>query len=102
MKLVVIEGIGKKNFETLIYADVFKNFRINRKTLIENLDSLINYAELTKDIDPSLVMKPEIEEQEEYSNVFLLEKEKVQGKWNVIEFHEHFKHKTKVAQNDSV
>ena len=71
-----IAGIGKKTLEVLIYADVFKEFGYNRATLIYNLDSLFNYAELTKDIDPSLVMKPEIEEQVEYQNIFLLEKEK--------------------------
>ncbi len=71
-----ISGIGKKTFETLIYADVFKEFKYNRRTLIENLDSLFNYAELTKDIDPSLVMKPEIERKKEYDESFLLEKEK--------------------------
>ena len=71
-----IAGIGKKTFETLIYADVFKEFNINRRTLIENLDSLFNYAELTKDIDPSLVMKPELERKKEYEDSYLLEKEK--------------------------
>ena len=71
-----IAGIGKKTFEVLIFADVFNNFKLNRRTLIENLDSLFNYAELTKDIDPSLVMKPDIEIVEEYDNNFLLEKEK--------------------------
>ena len=71
-----IEGIGKKNFETLIMADVLKEFGYNRATLYHNLDSLFNYAELTKDIDPSLVMKPDIEEYPEYDNVYLLEKEK--------------------------
>ena len=71
-----IAGIGKKTFEVLIYADVFNNFKLNRRTLIENLDSLFNYAELTKDIDPSLVMKPDIEIKEEYDNQFLLEREK--------------------------
>lgn len=71
-----ISGITKKVFETLIYADVFKEFNINRKTLIDNLDSLYNYAELTKDIDPSLVIKPEIEMSLEYEDSYLLEKEK--------------------------
>ncbi len=71
-----IEGVGKKNFETLIMADVFKEFGFNRATLYYNLDSLFNYAELTKDIDPSLVMKPDIEEQKEYESAYLLEKEK--------------------------
>ena len=40
------------------------------------MDSLFNYAELTKDIDPSLVMKPDIEFQPEYEKTYLLEKEK--------------------------
>ena len=71
-----IAGLGKKIIEDLIYADVFKEFKKNRATLIYNLDSLMNYAELTKDIDPSLVMKPEIEVQKDYDNAFLLEKEK--------------------------
>ena len=71
-----IEGLGKKNFETLIYANVFKNFKINRKTLIENLDELINYAELTKDLGYESVMTPVIEKKDEYPNSFLLEKEK--------------------------
>ena len=71
-----IAGVGKKNLETLIYADVFKEFSYNRATLIYNLDSLFNYAELTKDIDPSLVMIPDIEEQKEFEDSYLLEKEK--------------------------
>lgn len=71
-----IAGIGKKTLEVLIYANVFKEFNYNRATLIYNLDSLFNYATLTKDIDASLVMKPEIEFQKEYRSDFLLEKEK--------------------------
>ena len=71
-----IAGIGKKTFETLIYANVFKEFNYNRATLIYNIDSLLNYAELTKDIDPSLVMKPELEIQQEYSKSTILEYEK--------------------------
>lgn len=50
----------------MILADAFRSFHYNKATLIYNLDSLINYAELTKDLDPSLVMKPEIEIKEEY------------------------------------
>lgn len=71
-----IAGIGKKTFETLIMANVFNEYNYNRCTLIYNLDSLFNYAELTKDLDPSLVMKPEIERQSEYEQSYLLEKEK--------------------------
>lgn len=71
-----IAGLGKKNFETLIMADVFKEYNLNRATLYYNLDSLYNYAELTKDLDPSLVMKPDLEIKNEYENAYLLEKEK--------------------------
>ena len=71
-----ISGIGKKTLEDLIMADVFNEFKHNRATLIYNLDSLFNYAELTKDLDPTLVMKPEIEYQKDYSQEILLEKEK--------------------------
>lgn len=71
-----ISGVLKKSLEQLIYADVFSEFNYNRATLIYNLDSLYNYAELTKDIDPSLVMKPDIEIVKEYDKTYLLEKEK--------------------------
>ena len=71
-----ISGVGKKTLEDLIMADVFKEFNYNRATLVYNLDSLFNYAELTKDLDPTLVMRPEIEYQKDYSNEILLEKEK--------------------------
>lgn len=71
-----IAGITKKTFEILIYADVFKEFNYNKKTLIDNLDSLYNYAELTKDIDPTLVVKPDIEISKEYCSEYLLSKEK--------------------------
>ena len=63
---LTLEGITKKTLEFLILADAFRSFHYNKATLIYNLDSLINYAELTKDLDPSLVMKPEIEIKEEY------------------------------------
>ena len=71
-----IAGVSKKTLEDLIMAGVFNEFKHNRATLIYNLDSLYNYAELTKDLDPSLVMRPEIEYQKEYSIEFILEQEK--------------------------
>ena len=48
---------------------------MSKKTLLYNLDSLLNYAELTKDLDPSFVMKPELEIQEEFSMAEELEHE---------------------------
>ena len=73
---LVINGVTKSTLESLIYADAFRNFKLNKNTLIYNLDELINYGELTKDLDPSLVMKPEIEIKKEFDKEFLLIKEK--------------------------
>ena len=43
--------------------------------MIENLDAAINYAGLISDLDPSFVMKPLLEELEEYESDILREKE---------------------------
>ena len=51
-------------------------FNYNRKTLITNLDSLLNYAMLLKEIDPNLVLKPEIIETDEYDNNYITSLEK--------------------------
>ncbi len=72
---LVLEGVTKKTLESLILADAFRLFPYNKKTLILNLDELMNYAELTKDLDPSLVMKPELKETEEYTSSEELEHE---------------------------
>ena len=42
-------GINKKVLINLIKAGCFNSFGINEKTLINNLDNIINYAELAKD-----------------------------------------------------
>ena len=60
----------------MILADCFRNFKYNKRTLIMNLDSLYNYGELVKDLDPSLVLIPDIEVVDEYDNYLLLEQEK--------------------------
>ena len=73
---LLINGVGKKNIECLVLGDCFRIFNYNKKTIIDNMDNLINYAELTKDLDPSLVMKPEIVIKEEYNKEELLEQEK--------------------------
>ncbi len=73
---LVINGVNKKTIESLIYAQAFRSFNLNIKTLIENLDELYNYATLTKDLDPSLVMRPIIERSNEFSAEYILEEEK--------------------------
>lgn len=73
---LVIAGVTKKTIECLVLSDCFKSFNYNRKTLMNNLDNLINYAELTKDLDPSLVMIPEIEICNDYTDDEILTFEK--------------------------
>lgn len=76
MYKLVKNNISKKMIESLIYASCFDSFGYNKKTLIDNLDDILNYAELIVDLDPSLVEKPDIKEKEEYKKIDLIEKEK--------------------------
>ena len=69
------KGINKRVIEYLIYAGCFDSFGYNHKTLINNIDSAINYAELVKDLDESLITKPEIEILEEYDKNDLIKQE---------------------------
>ena len=68
------KGVNKKVLTSLILSGCFDSFN-NRRTLIDNLDSIINYAELVKDLDSSLVDKPELEIKEEYSREELISME---------------------------
>ncbi len=72
---LVRSGVTKKQLESLINADAFRNLGFNKKTLITNLDSLVNYGTLTIDLDESLVLKPEIIITNEFPNSVLLEQE---------------------------
>ena len=68
--------LTKNNLEILIKSGSLDVFNYNRKTLITNLDSLFNYANLLKEIDPSLVLKPEIIETDKYDNNYITSLEK--------------------------
>lgn len=52
------KAVTKKTIEALIDADVFKSFGYNHQTLLYNIDNAISYAELTHNVDSSLVEKP--------------------------------------------
>lgn len=62
------QSLNKKALIYLIYAGCFNSFGYNKRTLIENLDVIINYAELAKDSGILELEKPFIEVFEEYSN----------------------------------
>lgn len=69
------KSVTSKTLEALIYAGVFDSFNYNKKTLIANLDLIINYGELIKDLDRSFALEPEIIEYEEYTKKELMEQE---------------------------
>ena len=69
-------SLTKSNYELLINAGCLDSFNYTRKTLINNLDSLINYASLCRDLDKEYVLKPEIIEENEYDNSYLINLEK--------------------------
>lgn len=60
--------VNRKVIESLILSGVFNSFNMNRKTLINNLDAIINYGELIMDLDEEYALKPEIIEAEEYTD----------------------------------
>lgn len=75
IKRAVQVGVGRKVIEHLIYAGCFKNFGYNKRTLIENLDELFNYAELSNETTIIEIEKPEILSYEEYSKEELIDLE---------------------------
>ena len=69
------KSVNKKTIESLIDADAFRTFNINHQTLIKNLDLALDYAMLCQDLDESLIEKPLMTEQEEFSSQELIERE---------------------------
>ena len=69
---VVKTKVDKNVFINLIYAGVFDEF-YNRKTLIENIDTILDYADIPL-VDPNLV--PILEKFDEYDKFELMELEK--------------------------
>ncbi len=63
------KAINKKTLESLIKAGVFSGFGINKKTLMENLDIIINYGDVIKDLTEEIIDKPELKFYNEYSKV---------------------------------
>ena len=67
--------IDKSALENLINAGVFNNLSINEQTLINNLDMIINYLELSLDIDSLEISEPILQDYPEYSKSELVKKE---------------------------
>lgn len=60
-------SVNRKVITNLIYAGAFNSFGYNKRTLIENLDTIINYADIAKDAGMIEIEKPEIIIFDEYS-----------------------------------
>ncbi|MFI3308047.1 MAG: DNA polymerase III subunit alpha, partial [Mycoplasmatota bacterium] len=63
------KAVNKKTIESLIYASCFKDY--NKKTLINNLDKIINYSEIGDLIDSKMLI-PELSLEQEYSKLELM------------------------------
>ena len=57
-------------------AGVFDSLGLTRKTLINNLDATMQYADLIKCVDSSLMSTPELDNEEEFNDVELMNAEK--------------------------
>ncbi len=75
VKRTYTKGINKKVLESLILSGVFDNFKYNKKTLIMNLDNIINYAELASDNTLIEIEEPIIDEVQEYTKDELIKQE---------------------------
>lgn len=69
------KSVNKKTIEALIDADCFRDFNVNHKTLFNSIDSAMDYAMLCSDLDESLVMKPNYDMEEEFSDTELMSRE---------------------------
>ncbi len=68
-------SVNKKVLTNLIYASAFDSFGYNKKSLIESLDVIINYADVAKDAGIIEIEKPEIQIVEEYAKKEISERE---------------------------
>lgn len=66
---------GRDVIENIILAGLLDDFGYTKKTLIENLNDVINYAELVSDLDEEFAPQPIIKEYEEYESEYLTKKE---------------------------
>ena len=74
-KLVSID-IPKNIYLALINSGALDCFNYTRKTLVDNLDILVNYGNLVKDLGVNNLIKPEITNLEEFSKEELINSEK--------------------------
>lgn len=67
IKRVYGQKVNKKVLINLIYAGCLDIFSETKKTLIENIDNLIDYAILCKDVESNYILKPALKKYNEYN-----------------------------------
>ena len=75
IKRVYGKSVNKKIITNLIWAGCFDAFGYNRKTLIHNLDLILNYGELIQDLDEEYALTPELEIMDEYTSKECMQQE---------------------------
>lgn len=73
MKRVYKSKVNTKAIETLILSGALDIFNLNKKTMFQNMSSLLEYAKLINDLGENLIEKPIIVEYEEYTSNELLD-----------------------------
>lgn len=73
---MVGESLPKNIYLSLINSGSLDDFKINRKSIVDNLDVLINYGNLVKDLGKENVLKPEIMVVDEYTKEEIIRNEK--------------------------
>ena len=76
--------VNKKVIESLILSGAFDIFKINRKTLIDSIDIIINYGEVIK-LNDDYNLKPVLEEKKDYTT-----KEKMEHELTLFGFYLSF------------
>lgn len=66
VKRVDLKIVNKDIIKALIYSGAFDKISFNRRTLIENIDVILNYADLVSDLADDTIEIPNIIEYEEY------------------------------------
>ena len=76
--------VNKKVIESLILSGAFDIFKINKKTLIDSIDIIINYGEVIK-LNDDYNLKPVLEEKKDYTT-----KEKMEHELDLFGFYLSF------------
>ena len=92
------QSVNKKVLVSLILSGAFNTFGYSKKTLINNLDNILNYVELAKDSGLIEIEKPLIDEFTEYTKEELV-KHELETFGFYLSYHPVFKYKQDIGNN---